>query len=204
MNIIDIVIFGSVVLLTVVGMMSGVLKPTSGIGGLILGGILAVNYQAQAATLLVPYVDSDIMRRIAAFVGIVLTAAVATRVFAGLFKKLLSALVLGWADHVAVAVAGAALGTVLVGTIIYVMTGGDLRPTRTALAASQFASDISRGSLVVADTLWCPEGVESTDGEACTDLKGLFSQVLGRHMPVQVDEIMDRTWGHWSMSSRVR
>ena len=57
----------------------------------------------------------------------------------------------GWVDHVAGAAGGAALGLVLAGTGIFLLTGADLDPTRDALAASKLAPEVSCATVLTSD-----------------------------------------------------
>ncbi len=133
MNAADLVIIGTVGLLALLGLKSGLLKPAFGIGGLVLGTVLAIHYSGEVAPLLTEYVENDRLRSIAAFIGVLISVAVATRILAALIKKLLSALVLGWVDHVAGALVGAVFGIVLVGTAVYLLGRADFGPTHNAL-----------------------------------------------------------------------
>jgi hypothetical protein len=101
----------TVVLLALIGLQKGLLRPISGIGGLIIGVFLAVQHSLELAVSLEQYIEGDTVRRIAAFVAIVIGSVVVSRIAALLIKKLLTTLVLGWLDHVAGAVAGAAVGS---------------------------------------------------------------------------------------------
>ena len=65
-----------------------------------------------------------------------------------MLKKVLNTPVSGWVDHVAGAAAGAALGLVLAGTGIFLLTGTALDPTRDVLAASKLAPEVSRATVL--------------------------------------------------------
>ena len=174
MNAVDLIIIGAVGLLALLGHKSGLLKPVSGIGGLVLGIFLAMHHSAQAAPLLVDYIDGETLRRVAAFASIVLAATIACRVAAILIKWLLNTLVHGWVDHVAGAAGGAALGIILSGTTVYVLSGTNLGSTSHALEVSRLAPEISRASLISADMPWCSSIQGSPADQSCTDLKSLF------------------------------
>ena len=160
-----------------------------------MGIFLAMHYSAQAAPLLVDYIDGETLRRVAAFAGIVLAATIACRVAAILIKWLLNTLVLGWVDHVAGAVGGAALGIILSGTTVYVLSGTNLGSTSHALEVSRLAPEISRASLISADMPWCSSIEGSPADQSCTDLKSLFNQLLGRNLPDQVTEFLGQDLG---------
>ena len=111
MNAVDLPIVVTVALLALLGLKTGLLKPISGIGGLVIGVFVAIQQSAELAASLEQYIEGDNARRIAAFVAIVIITVVVSRIAAFLIKKLLTTLVLGWLDHVAGAVAGAVAGT---------------------------------------------------------------------------------------------
>ncbi len=187
MNAVDLPIVATVVLLALIGLKTGLLKPISGIGGLIIGVILAVQYSAELAVSLEQNIEGETVRRIAAFAGIVVISTVASRIAALLIKKLLSSLVLGWMDHVAGALAGTAPGLVLVGTSVHLVTGANIDSTRDALAESKLAPAVTKASLVASTKPWC---WQVTEGAACTDISGLFNQYLGRHISGTVEEFL--------------
>ena len=91
----DLIIVGAVMLLSLMWLKSGILKPVSGIGGLFLGSVLAIGYSAQVATLLVDYIDGEMMQRVVAYIAIVLSVAIASRLAASLIRSLLSSLTIG-------------------------------------------------------------------------------------------------------------
>jgi len=196
MNVVDLVIIGVVVVLGLLGLRSGLLKPVSGIGGLIIGIILAIQNSAEVATMLTDYIEGDLPSRVAAFGGIVLVTTLVARIAAWMVKKILKTLVLGWVDHVAGAVAGVALGLVLAGTVTYLLTGADLDPTRDALAASKLAPEISRATLVSSPQPWCSQ-IEggNVEGADCTDVAGLFSEYFGESISQQVNGFLGEDIG---------
>ena len=195
MNAADLIIIGAVLLPALMGLWSGILKPVSGIGGLVLGVILAIQNSGEAATLLVEYLEGETVRRVVAFIGIVLAIAIASRLTSVLFKKLLSAMGLGWLDNAAGTLAGAILGIVLIGTAVYVLIATDFAPTRGALAGSKLAPDISRASLLSAETPWCSSTAVDPVGP-CTDLRGVFSQLVGRHIPSEATNALGEDGGN--------
>ena len=123
--------------------------------------------------------------------------AVITRIVAVLVKKLLSALVLGWVDHAAGAVAGGILGIVLVGTGVNVLVRADFGPTHNALAASTVGPEISRASLISAFASGCGSLKDAVDGaEGCPDVKGLVGKFAGADLAGSVDGIFDQDIGN--------
>ena len=197
MNAADLIILGILVLLALMGLKSGILKPVSGIGGLIVGIILAIRYSAEAATTLENHIDGATLQRIAAFVAIVLVVTIASRLSAVGAKKLLQVLALGWLDHLAGSVAATAVGIVLAGTAVYILIGADFGPTRHALSQSRLAPSISRATLIVAPSPWCsslPEGTYVV-GQPGTDFKGLVEGLIGRQRLDQVEDLLGQDAG---------
>ena len=101
------------------------------------------------------------VRRIAAFAGILIGTAVAVRVAASLLRGLMSILFLGWVDRIAGALAGAAIGLVVLGTALYLLNGADIEPLREPLRNSTLAPQISQVSLVSTSIPWCSELVNA-------------------------------------------
>ena len=188
MNMADMIIIGAVAAFGLLGLKWGILKPATGLGGLVLGVLVAINISGQVMPLLVGYIDSDRLREIVAFASVVLAVVVAVRVAGGLLKKLLTLLVLGWVDHVAGAAAGVILGMVLTGTAVYLLTGADLGQTREALAASRLAPEVSRVSLVTSSSPWCSSLPEAS--EKCTDVLGVIAQLWGHHVSPKFDGLL--------------
>ena len=176
MNWVDLVIIGAVAAVALAGLKSGILLPASGLGGVVLGVILALRYHGELAAALVEHIDGNAVRQIAAFVAIILGTAVATRLLASLVKSLLSMLFLGWLDRLAGALAGAAVALVVLGTSLYLLVGADIEPLREPLGASTLAAQISQISLISSSVPWCSElshalgGLkpESTEGHRWT------------------------------------
>ncbi len=197
MNPADFVIIGLVGVLGLIGMKSGLLKPASGIGGLVLGIIFAIQYGGEFAPLFAQYVEGERQQSIAAFIAVLVAVAITTRIVASLIKKLLSALVLGWVDHVAGAVAGAILGIILVGTGVNLLVRADFGPTHDALAASTVGPEISRASLISAFASGCGSLKDAVDGaEECPDVKGLVGKFAGAELTASVNGIFDQDIGN--------
>ena len=193
MNSADVVIIGLVGILGFIGMKSGLLKPASGIGGLVLGIIFAIQYSAEFAPLFADHVEGERLQSIAAFISVLVAVAIITRIVAVLVKKLLSVLVLGWLDHAAGVIAGAVLGIVLVGTGVNVLVRVDFGPTHNALEASTVVPEISRASLISALASGCGSLKDAVDGaEGCPDVKGLVGKFAGADLTGSVDGIFDQ------------
>lgn len=191
MNAADLIIIGIVAGMGLIGLRTGFLKPISGIGGLVIGIMLAVQNSAEVATMLVDYIEDDTARTVAAFGAIVIASTVVVRLVAWMVKKVFKTLMMGWFDRVAGALGGAALGIVLAGTVTYLLTGADLDPTRDALATSRLAPEVSRATVLSSSQPWCSQ-IEggNVEGAACTDIAGLFSNYLGESISQQVNNVL--------------
>ena len=110
MNAVDMIIIGVVVVLGLIGLRSGLLKPVSGIGGLIIGIILAVQFSTEFATMLTQSIEGELPSTVAAFGGIVIATTLVARMASWMVKKILKTLMLGWVDRIAGALGGVALG----------------------------------------------------------------------------------------------
>lgn len=179
MNVVDFIILGAVILMALMGLKAGFLKPVSGIGGLILGVLVALQMHGEVAALLAAYIDKELWRNVAGFIAVVVVTTILTRAIAIMVKKLLSALVLGWVDHVVGAFGGAALGLVIVSTALFIASGVDNAAARTALADSVIAPEISRASLISSSTPLCAAQPEGAANGNCTDFKGLLTGLIG-------------------------
>ena len=193
MNLVDLIIIGTVGLLALLGLRSGLLLPASGIGGLVLGLALAVQYHGQLAFALSDQVEDETIRRVAASAVLVLGGLLATRIAASFAKKLLSSFKLGWIDPTAGALAGAGMAVVGAGTIIFVLMGTDIVEVHEALNTSAFAAPMSQASLLSTRSPWCsqmrlsgatvvPKGVgaqRSSGQQECTELRTLARELLG-------------------------
>ncbi|MDP6420408.1 MAG: CvpA family protein [SAR202 cluster bacterium] len=196
MNAFDLAIIGTVVGFGLIGLKTGLLKPISGIGGLIVGVILAIQFSAELAVIVEQNIDSETVRRIAAFVAIVIIATMLSRVAASLLKKILNTLFLGWVDNVAGAAAGVALGFAVSGTAVFLLTGADLEPMRDALASSELAPEVSKAAVLTSSMPWCSQtDGGSVEAGTCTDIAGVFDQYLGRHISGPMEDILGEDMG---------
>ena len=66
MNLVDLIIIGTLGLLALMGLRSGILVPVSGVAGVILGVVLATQYHGQLAFALTEHVVGETVRRVAA------------------------------------------------------------------------------------------------------------------------------------------
>ena len=109
MNWLDLVI--SVVLLTgaVTGWLKGGVRSIILLLGLVVGVYLAGQYYAELAPTFNDWIDKDEGTKIAAFASIFLVVLVISLMVAALAKKVLEALLLGWADRALGLVIGVAI-----------------------------------------------------------------------------------------------
>ena len=175
MNWIDLIIAGTVLILALLGLKTGILMPASGLGGLALGIFLSLKYHGAAADVLAQYIEGDIALTVASYAVVVVLVAVATRIAAAVVKKFLSFLVLGWVDHVSGAALGAAVGLVLTGTASYLLIGAGLPQLREPLAESTLIAEVSQISLLSSSKPWCSQlaDEDAVAGEDCNSLKSL-------------------------------
>ena len=159
MNWIDLIIAGTVLILALLGLKTGILMPASGLGGLALGIFLSLKYHGAAADVLAQYIEGDIALTVASYAVVVVLVAVATRIAAAVVKKFLSFLVLGWVDHVSGAALGAAVGLVLTGTASYPLIGAGLPQLREPLAESTLIAEVSQISLLSSSKPESTEGM---------------------------------------------
>ena len=171
MNWIDPIIAGTVLILALLGLKTGILMPASGLGGLALGIFLSLKYHGATADVLAQYIEGDIALTVASYAVVVVLVAVATRIAAAVVKKFLSFLVLGWVDHVSGAALGAAVGLVLTGTASYLR----LPQLREPLAESTLLAEVSQISLLSSSKPWCSQlaDEDAVAGEDCNSLKSL-------------------------------
>ena len=214
MNWIDLVILGTVAVLALLGLRSGILVPASGVAGVALGLLLAIQYHGELAFALTEHVEGEVVRRVAAFVGIVLGTAVVTRVAASLVRRLLSYLLLGWVDRVAGAAAGALVALVALGTAASLMAGIDIAGLQDSFRASSLASPISQVSLISNSSPWCAQirhaaagltseilaqdsDPDTSDGapEECTDLGDVANDIWGEQISRKLSELLGHEVG---------
>ena len=164
----------------------------SGTGGLILGVLLAIQHKSRVAVMLVEQIEGDLPRQVVAFVAIVLAVIIVARIAAILFKRLLGVLAIGWMDHAAGALGGAAVGIVLAGTAVFLLTGADIAQTRESIRSSVLAPEVTQVSLIASPDPWCSTLAESgaEAGQGRTDLKGLAKRLIGRYVPKKGAEFL--------------
>ena len=185
LNALDLIFLGSIGLIALMGLKSGILKPASGTGGLVLGVVLAIRHHVELMPPMARYIDGEAIQRVAAFIAVALGVIILTKLTALLIKKLLSSPVLGWLDHAAGAMGGAAVGLVLVGTLIYLVSGMNIGSTQKMLGTSTLAPAIVKASIIPSSGPLCSPNQD--DAEGCTNLKTFANDVLG----IDVDKHFD-------------
>ncbi len=117
MNWLDIVIIVLIIISTLIGLRVGMIKAVLSLAGVIVGIILAGRYNAALAEQL-SFIPQANLARIVAFaiilVGVMLIAAVIAR----LLSSLISAVMLGWLNHLGGAVFGLVMGAILCSALL--------------------------------------------------------------------------------------
>ena len=179
MNVVDLVIIGSVGVLALVGFRTGVLKPVTGLGGFVMGALVGFQLYSEVAVLLEGFMGNAIMRNILAYAGIVLVIAGLSKVVTMMFRPFLSSIFSGWMDRAAGAMGGALIGLAVVGTMVYLISGANVESTRNILDSSLIAPKITKASLLSASAPMCSSLGQQAAGTDCTSLTGLISELTG-------------------------
>ncbi|MBI2908341.1 MAG: CvpA family protein [Chloroflexi bacterium] len=136
------------------GLASGFIREVIGVGGLILGFIVAGKFYGSFASVLVPAFEVDIAR-IASFVIIVFTVTLIAHWIGSLLHKTVSMLFLGWADHLLGGIFGAVKGLVIFAVLIAVLTKvpflGIESGVRESVLAKQFLDFLPLASGLLPD-----------------------------------------------------
>ena len=206
MNALDLVILAVVGLAALLGLQSGILRRVSGTGGLILGVLLAIQHKSRVAVMLVEQIEGDLPRQVVAFVAIVLAVIVIARLAAILFKRLLGVLAIGWLDHAAGALGGAAVGTVLAGTAVFLLTGADIAQTRDSIRLSVLTPEVTRASLIASPDPWCSTLAESgpRPGKVARTSRDSPNSLSAATCPRRAPSSSRTTESVWSRCSRAR
>jgi uncharacterized membrane protein required for colicin V production len=189
MNVVDLILIGSMGLLVLTGLKVGIIKPASGVGGIVLGFMIGLNYQAQIASLLAPHISGDVLPRLASLViAIALTfanvkvLAVAVTMLRPEFKK-------GIVDHLAGAGSGIAVGLLVMGTMSQLLSGINVAPTREVLNSSRLAPIVTKASLVSPSIPWC-SSVNSEFGLPCHSYSNLLKGSTGFDIRAEMEGIL--------------
>ncbi len=117
MNWLDIVIIVVIGIATFVGLKKGVVKAVLTLAGLIVGVILAGRYYVPLSEQLT-FISQDSVAKVVAFAIIFVGAMVVAALLAQFLKSAASVIMLGWANHLAGAIIGFALGAIFCGAIL--------------------------------------------------------------------------------------
>lgn len=113
----DIVIAVLLVISIVGGLMAGLIKILLTIAGLIVGLVLAGNYSGSLAERLT-FISDARAAEVVAFVLIMVIVMIIAAILAFVIKKIASAILLGWVNHLGGAILGLLLGMVFIGAIL--------------------------------------------------------------------------------------
>jgi len=116
-NWLDIVVLVLIVVPTVAGLKTGVIKAVVSLAGVIIGIILAGRYHAALGEQLT-FISQANIANIVAFAIILLAAMIAAAIIATLLHKIASMMLLGWANHLGGAILGLLLGGLFCGAIL--------------------------------------------------------------------------------------
>jgi len=117
MNWLDLIIVIAIAIFTFLGLRMGIIKAVLSLVGLIVGVVLAGRYYVPFSEQLT-FISSDNVAKIVAFAIILIGVMVVARVVAGLLKRLVSMLMLGWVDRVGGAIFVLVLGATLCGALL--------------------------------------------------------------------------------------
>ena len=137
MNWLDIVILILIVIPTLVGLKSGLIKAVLSLAGAIVGVILAGRYHAILAEKLT-FISQANLAEITAFAIILIGTMIITAVLAAMLKQIVSAMLLGWVNRLGGAIFGFLLGAIFCGALLAIWAkflGVGETITESALAA---------------------------------------------------------------------
>lgn len=181
MNIADVLIIGTLILVSLLGFKMGILKPLFNFGGIALGGFLASRHSAEAARLLEPYIDFELGRRGLAFLGIMLIVVATSRIMGYFFRKMLANSGLGMVDHGLGMLGAMALGVVAMGTVSSVMASVSFGGASEAFKTSPLANGLARASVVTLNSESCDEQ------GSCSGMDGVVGKLIGNRLSDQIN-----------------
>ena len=188
MNVVDLIIIGSIGLLALVGLKGGIIRPASGIGGMVLGVMMGLNYQAEMAAVLAPHLNGDVVARVAGFTTVAVLVFALTKAGALVLTKAIPGFKMGLADHLAGAFGAIVVGVLVLGTMMYLMIGVNVAPTRDVLDSSLLAPKVAMASLVSPSVPWC-SSLDSGNGENCRSYTGLIGGMIGVDINAKMQEM---------------
>ena len=117
MNWLDIVIIVVIGISTFVGLKRGIIKAVLTLAGLIVGVILAGRFYVPLSEQLT-FIPQASVAKVVAFAVIFIGVMIVVALLAQLLKWAASAIMLGWANHLAGAIIGFVLGAIFCGAIL--------------------------------------------------------------------------------------
>ncbi len=117
MNWLDVVIIAILIISTILGLRTGIIKAVLSLAGLIIGVILAGRYYAPLAEQLA-FIPQAGVAKIVAFVIILIGVMVIAGVLASLLKWAASIVMLGWVNRLGGAIFGLVLGAIFCGALL--------------------------------------------------------------------------------------
>jgi membrane protein required for colicin V production len=117
MSWLDIVLIVIIVIPTLIGLKTGIIKTVLSLAGVIVGIILAGNYYVELSEKL-PFISEANVAKIVAFVIILIGVMIVAGIAASFLKKLVSAVLLGWVNRLGGAVFGFVLGAIFCGALL--------------------------------------------------------------------------------------
>ena len=117
MNWLDIVLIVILGFSLFLGLKTGLIKAALSLAGLIIGVILAGQYYIPLSARLT-FIPAENIAKIVAFIIIVMGILIAASIAASLLTRIVSAVMLGWANRLGGAVFGLVLGGILCGALL--------------------------------------------------------------------------------------
>jgi len=148
MNWIDIAIIVVGVILGLIGWRMGLLKMVVLVVGLAVGIVLASRFGDQVADLLSTWIDNPGTAKIVAYIIIPVLVLMAGGIVAGIIRKILSILLLGWIDRTA----GMALGVLITLAVFsFILSGAQGFDTQELCAKLESVNLMARCTDLIGD-----------------------------------------------------
>jgi len=117
MNWVDIVIVVALVINVFVGLKIGIIKAALSLAGVIVGVVLAGQYYAPLAARLT-FISQESIANAVAFAIILIAVMVVAGLLAAFLKWAVSAMLLGWVNHLGGAILGLFMGAIFCGALL--------------------------------------------------------------------------------------
>jgi len=121
MSWLDIILIIIIVIPTLIGLKTGIIKALLSLAGVIVGIVLAGNYYAALAGKLT-FISQESVADIVAFAIILIGVMIVAAIIASVLKKIVSAIMLGWVNRLGGAILGFVLGAAFCGAILTMWT----------------------------------------------------------------------------------